>query len=120
MDSDDALNIAVLPGRPWGNRSVQDDEHEQEPKRSRRYDEKIDRRQASDVVLKECPPGLRWRLRVPGHVLGDSGLTDFDPKLEEFAMDARCAPQRVLPRIAPDGINRRDRSGGGPKQASRM
>ena len=81
---------------------VQDDEHEQEPKRSSRYDEEIDRRQTAHMVPKECPPGLRWRLRVPDHVLGDSGLTDLDPKLEKFAVDARCAPQRVFPRNAPD------------------
>ncbi len=50
----------------------------------------------------QCPPGLRWHLRLPGHLLGHSGLTDLDPKLEKFAADARCAPQRVLPRHAPD------------------
>ncbi len=81
---------------------VQDDEHEQEPKRGSRHDEEIDRRQTTDVVLQEYPPGLRWPFRVPNHVLGDSGLTDLDPKLEKFAVEARCAPQRVLPRHAPD------------------
>ncbi len=81
---------------------TQDDEHEQEPKRSSRHDEEIDRRQTGHMVPNERLPSLRWRLRVPDHVLGDSGLTDLDPKLEKFAVDARCAPKRVLPRHAPD------------------
>jgi len=81
---------------------VQDDEHEQEPKRSSRYNEEIDGRQAAHMVAAECLPGLRRRLRVSDHVLGNSGLTDLDPKLEKFAVEARCAPQWVLPRHAPD------------------
>ncbi|NIA71362.1 hypothetical protein HBA54_22455 [Pelagibius litoralis] len=69
------------------------DEHEQEPEGGRQYDEEIDRCQTAHMVPKECPPGLRWRLRAPGHILRDRGLTDLDPKLEKFAMDARCTPQ---------------------------
>ena len=38
---------------------VQDDEHEQEPKRGSRHDEEIDGRQTVHMVPKECPPGLR-------------------------------------------------------------
>ena len=78
------------------------DEHEQEPERGGRHDEKIDGRQTAHMVPKECPPALRWRLRVPDHVFGNSGLTDLDPKLEKFAMDAWRAPRRILPRHAPD------------------
>ena len=81
---------------------MQNTEHEQEPKRGSRHDKEIDRRQTAHMVPKECLPSLRWRLRMPDHVLGDSGLADLDPKLEEFAVDARCAPQRVLSRHAPD------------------
>ena len=50
---------------------VQDDEHQQEPKGGSRHNEKIDSRQAADVVLKECPPGLRWRRSTTGHVGGN-------------------------------------------------
>jgi hypothetical protein len=31
-----------------------------------------------------------------GHVLGDCRFSEFEAKLEEFAVDARGAPQRVV------------------------
>ena len=31
------------------------------------------------------------------HVLADAGLADIDPEFEEFAVDARSAPERVFP-----------------------
>ena len=30
------------------------------------------------------------------HILADAGFADIDAKLEEFAVNARCAPQRIL------------------------
>ena len=47
-------------------------------------------------MTQECPPGLRWRPSVPDHVFGDRRLGDLEPKLEQFAMDARGAPKPVL------------------------
>ncbi len=47
---------------------------------------------SADLGMKASPIGIPV----------DSGLTDPDPKLEKFAVDARCAPQRVSPRHAPD------------------
>src|SRR5262245_3482678 len=48
------------------------------------------------MIAQECPPGLRWRHSVPDHVLGDRRLGDLEPKLQQFTMDARSAPQWVL------------------------
>jgi hypothetical protein len=36
------------------------------------------------------------------HVLGDARLRDLKPELEQFAMDARRAPKRVLDAHSPD------------------
>ncbi len=81
---------------------VEQDEHEEKAKAGGGQNEEIDGCKALRMVPQERPPRLRWRPRVPDHVFGDSGLTDLDPKLEKFAVDARCAPQRVFPRYAPD------------------
>src|SRR3974377_572990 len=49
------------------------------------------------------------------HVFGDARLCDFKPELEQFAVDARRAPQRVLDTHSPDQgaqlrVNRRSSS----------
>src|SRR5215471_8129050 len=56
------------------------------------------------MVAQECPPRLRWRSSVFDHVLGDGRLRDLEAKLEQFAMDTRSAPQRVLFVHLPDQI----------------
>src|SRR5262249_36856588 len=56
----------------------------------------IDRRDGGRMVALECPPSLRWRPLTPDHVFGDRRLGDLKPKLEQFTMDARGAPQWVL------------------------
>ena len=33
------------------------------------------------VILQECPPCLRWRLRVPNHVFANGGFRDLDSQL---------------------------------------
>ena len=37
-----------------------------------------------------------WRATSLDHVLGDARLRDLKPELEQFAVDARCSPERVL------------------------
>ena len=56
----------------------------------------INRRDAVRMVAQECSPSLRWRPSAPDHVFGDRRLGDLEPELEQFAMDARGAPQWVL------------------------
>src|SRR5258708_38653134 len=56
----------------------------------------INRSNSVRVVAQKCPPVLGWRSSASDHVLGDCGLGDFEPKLEQFTMDAWAAPQRVL------------------------
>src|SRR6266481_1465334 len=53
------------------------------------------------VVAQEGPPSLAGPPPF-GHVLGDAGLRDFKPKLEQFAVDARRAPKRIFAAHPPD------------------
>jgi hypothetical protein len=39
---------------------------------------------------------------VLDHVLGDARLSQFKPELEQFAVDARRTPERVLDAHSPD------------------
>ena len=66
----------------------QNQEHIQDLKPDRRHCEEVDGHQGLDVILKEGPPGLRRRLPLPDHVLGDAGLSDVDAEFEQFAVDA--------------------------------
>ena len=45
---------------------------------------------------------LAWRPASLDHVFGDARLRDFQPELEQFAMDARRSPKRVLDAHPPD------------------
>src|SRR5665647_363922 len=47
------------------------------------------------MIMKERLPPLRWWGSSPDHILGHARLADIDTELEQFAMDPRCAPQRI-------------------------
>src|SRR5262245_6790229 len=81
-----------------------DQEGKQALKGQGRNQAKVDRRDRIGMVAQECPPRLRWRSSVFDHVLGDGRLCDLEAKLEELAVDARGAPQRVLLAHLPDKI----------------
>jgi len=52
---------------------------------------------ALDVILEEGSPRLRRRLPAPHHVPADAGLSDLDTELEQFAVNTRRTPERILP-----------------------
>jgi hypothetical protein len=54
-------------------------------------------RRVLDVILEEGAPSLRRRSAALDHVLGDRRLGDFDPELEQLAMNSGCAPKRIRP-----------------------
>ena len=54
------------------------------------------------VVTQKGAPSLAWRLASLGHGLGDARLRDVKPELEQFAVDARRSPNRVLDAHPPD------------------
>src|SRR6202051_1686470 len=54
------------------------------------------------VVTQEGPPSLAGWPPSFDHVLGDARLCDFKPELEQFAVDARRTPKRILHAHSPD------------------
>ena len=75
----------------------QNQEHVQNLEANRGHGEEVDGHHGLDVVLEECPPSLRGRLPTADHVLAHAGLADVDAEFEQFAMDARCSPEWILP-----------------------
>ena len=74
----------------------QHQKHVQDLEPDRRHDEEIDRHQCFQVIIEERPPGLRGRRSTPDHVLADARLADVDAELEQFAVNVRSAPERIL------------------------
>src|SRR5215472_14267564 len=66
----------------------------------------INRRNGLRVTALECPPGLRWWSSASDHVLGDRRLGDLEPKLQQFTMNSRSAPQWILPAHPPSRNSR--------------
>src|SRR5207342_2645363 len=54
------------------------------------------------VIAQEGAPSLTWRSTPLDHVLGNARLRHLNSELEQFAVDARCAPQRALNAHLPD------------------
>ena len=79
-----------------------DDECIEQVEADRRDDEEVHGGNIWSVIAQEGEPSLAWRPASLDHVFGDAGLRDLKPKLEKFAVDARCAPKRVLHAHLPD------------------
>src|SRR4051812_24330757 len=73
--------------------------HNQEPveqlERYGRHDEQVHRSNATCMIAKKSLPALRQRSPRPDYVLGDTGLANIDPELEQFAVDSRRSPQGI-------------------------
>ena len=54
------------------------------------------------LILWYMPEALRRRPSPAHHILGNAGLPDIDPEPEQFAMNARRAPQRIGDAHLPD------------------
>ena len=73
----------------------QDDEDEEEPAGERGHREEVDGDGRADMVLKECPPGLRGWRPPARHQPGDCPLRYLESQLQQLAVNARRAPERV-------------------------
>src|SRR5271169_1437725 len=47
------------------------------------------------MVFQECAPCLRRWLSAPRHVFRNRCFGDFDSELQKFAVNLRCAPERI-------------------------
>ena len=48
------------------------------------------------MISRKSAPSLARRASSLAHVFGAAGLRDLEPKFEQFSVDPRRAPQRVL------------------------
>ena len=71
-------------------------EDKQQAERDGRYDDGVGGHDLAGVIGEERAPRLRRRGLAASHVLGDSGLTDRDAKLLQFAMNPRRTLERIL------------------------
>ena len=67
----------------------------QQLKRRGRDHEHVDRGDGCHMVPQEAAPSRGGSLRAPREVPADSSLAHLDAELEQFAMDARRAPERI-------------------------
>ena len=80
---------------PADDRVREDDEDEQHARGDRRLGEEIDRHQCADMVLKEGAPRLGGWPTPTGQQSRDRPLRHVQAEFEEFAVNARRAPERV-------------------------
>src|SRR6266404_2800783 len=76
----------------------QEHQHVEHAKGSGRHDEEVDRDEVGEVVLEERAPSLRGRFHATRHEPGDASLRDVKTELEQFAVDAWRAPERIRER----------------------
>src|SRR6516164_4443860 len=74
----------------------QDQKYVKHLKTNGRHREEVDRYHTLEVILQEGPPGLRRWLAASHHILANTGLADVNVEFEQFAVDARRAPQRIV------------------------
>src|SRR5471032_1592133 len=75
----------------YDNKTIED------PERDRWKGKKVDRCDAVGMVAQKRAPALRWWPRVAAHMPSDCRLSDIKAELEQFPMNAGCAPERVRP-----------------------
>ncbi|TPV99489.1 MAG: hypothetical protein USCAAHI_01074 [Beijerinckiaceae bacterium] len=73
----------------------EDDQGIEKTKRRGCNNEHVDRCNVGQVVVQKATPGWGGDFGPPRQVSPDRGLADLDAELEQFAVDAGGAPERV-------------------------
>ncbi len=76
----------------------QDHEDVEHSKGRSGHDEEVDRDEVADVVLEERAPSLRGWFRPTRNEPGHGALRDVEAELEQLAVNARRAPERIRER----------------------
>jgi hypothetical protein len=74
---------------------VKHDQGIEDPKRRGGDNEHIDRHGVSQVIVQKAAPSRGGGPGASRQIPPDRGLADINAELEQFAMDARRAPERV-------------------------
>jgi hypothetical protein len=78
----------------------QDHQDRQQPEIDRRHDEEVHGADPSRVIAQERLPGLAGPSGPAlGHILGDGGLSDLDPELQQLAVNACSGFSTLIRRI---------------------
>jgi hypothetical protein len=92
--------------------------HVENLKTNRGHSEEVYGDHLRDVIFQEGAPALGRRLAAAHHVFTDAALADVDAEFEQFAVDERCAPTRVLPAHPADQIPELARNERSPRLAA--
>src|ERR1019366_2464740 len=79
-----------------------DDEGIEQIEANGRDNEQVHGGNVRRVVTQKGAPSLTWRSTPLDYVLGNTGLCDLIPKFEQYAVDTRRSPKRVLDANLPD------------------
>ena len=79
-----------------------DDEDIEQVKTNGRGNEQVDSGDVGRMAAQEGAPSRGGRSASLDHILRDAGLSDLKAELEQFAMDARRSPQRIVNAHPPD------------------
>src|SRR5215510_2856332 len=72
------------------------DKNEQNLEPDRVYREEVDGNELGHMIGEERSPRLGWRLGRADHVFGNRSLRDLNSECEQFTVDPRRTPKRVL------------------------
>src|SRR5215831_14955626 len=84
----------------------ENDKDEEDFKPNRVDGEEIDGSKLRYVIVQECFPRLRRWFRIANQVFGNGSFGNLNTQFHELAVDARCAPNRILTAHGPDKITR--------------
>ena len=79
-----------------------DDEDIEQVKTNGRGNEQVDSGDVGRMAAQEGAPSKGGRSASLDHILRDAGLSDLKAELEQFVMDARRSPQRIVNAHPPD------------------
>jgi len=82
----------------------ENDKDEEDFKPNRVDGEEIDRSELTYMIVQERFSPLRRWFRIANHVFGNGSLGNLNTQFHVLAVDARCAPNRILTAHGPDKI----------------
>src|SRR5262249_43175074 len=74
------------------------------------YREEVDRNELGHMIGEERSPRLGWRLGMADHVFGNRSLGNVSAQFQEFAVNSRRSPKRVIATDSSNEITRLPRN----------
>src|SRR5262249_57245218 len=93
------------------------DEDEKNLEPDRVYREEVDRSELGNMIGEEGSPRLGWRLGMADHVFGNGRLRNRYAQFQEFAVNSRRSPNRVVTTHGSNQITRLPRNTGTSRPA---